>query len=349
MELNFNFVVTMENSVKLLSCFSPDEIEPLLSRERHVVVIIDSKVKQLYGSYFPYTQIEIDASEKNKTLENLAVIAGKLMDAGTDRDSFILAVGGGITTDIAGFAASVYFRGVRFGFVPTTLLAQVDASIGGKNGVNSNGYKNILGTITQPQFTLLCPAFLQTLPMEEFLGGVSEMLKAFVIADSDSFFKSSTLLSGISKRKLQKEDIQTIAPYAQKAASIKAAIVERDMYEKGERKHLNLGHTFAHALERDTGIPHGQAVAIGICMAARLSAKLSLFSDHEANKIEEAFTGIGLETRSPVPARQLAKAMVMDKKKSGDNISFVLIERIGKCVTRPVNIYTLEELIYDLS
>lgn len=349
MELNFNFVFTMENSVKLLTCFSPDEILSLLSRERHVVVIIDSKVKQLYGNYFPYPQIEIDATENNKTLENLSLIADKLMDAGTDRDSFILAVGGGITTDIVGFAASVFYRGVRFGFVPTTLLAQVDASIGGKNGVNSNGYKNILGTITQPQFTLLCPAFLETLPMEEFLGGASEMLKTFVIGDRDSFFKSTALLNGISKRKLQKADVDAIAPYAQKAASIKAAIVERDMYEKGERKQLNLGHTFAHALEKKTGMPHGQAVAIGICMAARLSVKLSLLDDAEAKTIENSFKSTGLETHSPVPASELAKAMIMDKKKSGDTISFILIERIGKCITHPVNIDALEGVIYDLS
>ena len=131
----------MGNPVKLLSCFSPEEILPFLSEERHVIIIIDSNVKALYGNYFPYPQIEFEASETNKSLTQIGKLTEQLMEKEADRDTFVLAIGGGITTDVAGFVASVYFRGIRFGFVPTTLLAQVDASIGGKNGVNSNGFK----------------------------------------------------------------------------------------------------------------------------------------------------------------------------------------------------------------
>ena len=357
----------MGNSVNLLSCFSPEEILPLLSKERNVIIIIDSKVKALYGNQFPYPQIELDASEKNKSLAQVEKLAQELLEKEADRDTFLLAVGGGITTDIAGFTASVYFRGIRFAFVPTTLLAQVDASIGGKNGVNSNAFKNVIGTINQPEFTIMCSVFLKTLPIEDFKGGIAEMLKAFIIADRESYFKAVEILKRAkerenkdsqeretleSKAKESQDKIETLTeiyPFVLKAASIKAAIVERDMYESNERKLLNLGHTFAHAIEKESGIPHGQAVSAGIVLAAKLSLKLSFLKQEETQIIESDFKTLGLNTESPVPISSLIHAMCKDKKRQGDTITFILIEEIGKCLMHPISIAKLEDTLYDLS
>ncbi len=357
----------MGNSVNLLNCFSPEEILPLLSKERHVIIIIDSKVKYLYGKLFPYPQIELEATEKNKSLAQVERLSQQLLEKGADRDTFLLAVGGGITTDIAGFTASVYFRGIRFAFVPTTLLAQVDASIGGKNGVNSNGFKNIIGTINQPELTIMCSAFLKTLPTEDFKGGIAEMLKAFIIADRESYFKAVEILRRAkerenkdsqeretleSKAKLaqdKKETLTEIYPLILKAAAIKAAIVERDMYEYNERKLLNLGHTFAHAIEKESGISHGQAVSAGIVLAAKLSVKLSFLKQEEAQLIESDFKTLGLKTESPVPISSLALSMCKDKKKMGETITFILIEKIGNCFMHPISIAKLEDTLYDLS
>lgn len=332
----------MDNYVKLHSCSSVDEILPLLSEEKDVIVIIDSKVKKLYGEVFPYPQIEFEATEKNKSLTQVGKLTEQLLEKGANRDSFILAVGGGITTDIAGFTASVYFRGIRFAFVPTTLLAQVDASIGGKNGINSNGYKNIIGTINQPQFTVMCSSFLKTLPEEDFKGGVAEMLKTFVIGEKKSYFKAVEILKKTNK-------ISDIYPFTVRAAAIKAAIVERDMYETDERKLLNLGHTFAHAIEKESGMAHGHAVSAGIVLAAKLSVKLSFLKEDEAQMIKNNFKELGLNTESPVPVSYLMNAISRDKKRLRDTITFILIKEIGNCFKHPIHIAKLEEALYDLS
>lgn len=350
-------------SVKLHSCSSPDEILTLLSQERDVIVIIDTNVKALYGKHFPYPQIEFEANEKNKTLTQVAKLTEQLMEKGASRGSFILAVGGGITTDVAGFVASVYFRGIRFAFVPTTLLAQVDASIGGKNGVNSNGFKNIIGTINQPEFTVMCSSFLKTLPIEDFKGGIAEMLKTFIIGERESYFKAVEALkrakerenkespksNNHNKKKDKIDQIAEIYPFIVKAAAIKAAIVKRDMYEINERKLLNLGHTFAHAIEKESGMAHGHAVSAGIVLAAKLSAKLSLLKQEEAQTIETDFNNLGLNTKSPIPVSSLASSITKDKKRAGGTITFILIEEIGKCIQHPIALAKLEETLYDLS
>lgn len=330
------------NSVKLLNCSSPEEIPHLLPQTKRVIVIIDSKVRALYGKHFPYEQIEITASEKEKTLTTIASIASKLMEMEADRDTFLLVVGGGITTDIGAFAACTYFRGVEFALVPTTLLSQVDAAIGGKNGVNLEGYKNILGVIRQPSSTIICPEFLKTLPENEIKSGVAEMLKTLILKDREYYCRAASLLK-------RNYTIDELAPYISRAASIKAQIVENDQFENGERKLLNLGHTFAHAIEKESGNPHGEAVAIGIVLAARLSVKLGLLAQAEATTIEEDFIKIGLRTKSPLKPELLISSMKRDKKRSGETISFILIERIGKCVIYPVQIARLEEALYDLS
>jgi len=234
-------------------------------------------------------------------------------------------------------------RGVRFGYVPTTLLAQVDAAIGGKTAVNVMGYKNILGVINQPEFTIFCPEFLKSLPEKEIRAGVSELLKAFILADRDGYFNA---IDTILEKGL---NIEALWPFVQKAIAIKAEIVKTDPYEKGKRKILNLGHTFAHGLEKVTKISHGEAVSIGIVLAAKLSVNLGCLQLSEQIQIESDFKRIGLATESPVPPITLFESIIRDKKRSSNSVNFILIENIGKASAYPLEINKLEEYLNDLS
>ncbi|MBQ0006438.1 MAG: 3-dehydroquinate synthase, partial [Alistipes sp.] len=243
-------------------------LDSLLCRESRVIAIVDRKVGELYHHLIPTKErIFIDASEKEKTLSTVAFITGRLLDMEADRNILLLGIGGGITTDIIGFAASIYKRGVRFAFIPTTLLAQVDASIGGKNGVNQNGFKNIIGTFCLPEFVWINSAFLKTLPVRELRNGVSELLKTFIIGNRTAY-------SEAVKEFGRSEDFSGIdwVQYISMASGIKAQIVENDFRDGGERKKLNLGHSFGHAIERcataeNVDISHGEAVSMGIVIA----------------------------------------------------------------------------------
>ena len=195
----------------------------------------------------------LDASEQEKTLETVMKICSWLIEQGADRDALVLAVGGGITTDLVGFAASIYKRGVRFAYMPTTLLAQVDAAIGGKTGVNFDNYKNMLGVIRQPKFTFICPQVLESLPSRDFLSGAAEMLKTFIIENDGSYEKAVDWISGYvaseEPASYLVENSDELAALIASAVLVKAGVVTRDQFEGGERRKLNLGHTFGHAIE----------------------------------------------------------------------------------------------------
>ncbi len=283
----------------------------------------------------------LQASEKNKTLETVEGIISSMLEAGLSRGAFLLAVGGGITTDIAGFAASVYKRGIPFGFVPTTLLSQVDAAIGGKNGVNFGGLKNMVGVIRQSEFTYICPSFLSTLPREILLEGAAELLKTFIIADADAYAEAVELFSNYTGTRAaapangsqmsQSEFFKRLGLLSRRAALIKAEIVERDPEEHGLRRVLNLGHTFAHAIESLSAgeWSHGDAVAVGTVMAARLSENVGLCEKGLAARLEADFKAVGLPTECPYPPEALSGAMAQDKKADGGKINFVLPVEVG--------------------
>ena len=191
--------------------------------------------------------IGISASETDKTLETVLELERRLMAANATRGALLVAVGGGITTDLVGFAASIYKRGIRYANVPTTLLAQVDAAIGGKTGVNMDGYKNMLGAFRMPEFTVLEAAFLDTLPQRELRSGLAEMLKTFLLADGEAYRTAVDLLRCAG-------EASGLQDLVRRAALIKAGIVDRDPLEKGERAVLNLGHTFGHAIEHEARV-----------------------------------------------------------------------------------------------
>ena len=253
------------------------EIAPLVAEESEVFVVYDANAAEVAAEVIEAVpgvrgSIAIETSEEDKSMDTVLLIVRSLLEAGASRKALVLAVGGGITTDLAGFAASIYKRGVRYANVPTTLLAQVDAAVGGKTGVNFDDYKNMLGVIVQPVFTFVCADALRTLPRRDFLSGAAELLKTFLIENEDDHYGRAVrwLAEGGAAAELQE--------LALAAAGVKAAIVSRDPFEAGERRKLNLGHTFAHAIEhealrRGDDITHGEAVAMGIVLAARLALR----------------------------------------------------------------------------
>ncbi|MDR1172499.1 MAG: 3-dehydroquinate synthase [Bacteroidales bacterium] len=295
---------------------------------RRVIVITDANILKYYGDFFSaYPVIEIGMGEKNKTLDTLAHIYNRLLEYNADRNSFIVAVGGGIVCDVAGFAASTYMRGIPFGFVSTTLLSQVDASVGGKNGVNFGGYKNMIGAFNQPQFVLCDTTMTQTLPDREFISGFAEIVKAAAIRDAGLFDYLEQ-----NADKAMARDPEVIRHLVVESVKIKADVVEHDEREHGERRILNFGHTFGHAVEVFTGVTHGEAVSIGMMMAARRSVAACGFPQSQVDRLEHLLVRLGLPVTTGARSEDILRILLKDKKRESDFIYLVLLREIGKAV-----------------
>ncbi|MBW2605406.1 MAG: 3-dehydroquinate synthase [Deltaproteobacteria bacterium] len=306
----------------------------------NIVLITDKNVKQFYESDFPpHPTITIDTGEKIKTLDTVRYIYEKLVAVGADRSTFIVGIGGGIVCDIAGFVASTYLRGLRFGFVSSTLLSQVDASVGGKNGVNFKDYKNMIGIFNQPEFVICDLNLLNTLPEKEVLCGLSEIVKHAVIGDRHLF----VYLEAHYQKALALDD-DVIGKLVYDSIIIKSAVVNRDELEKGERRKLNFGHTFGHAFEKTTGVPHGEAVSAGMVVASRLSVKRGRLSSNDAQRIETLLQKIGLPVRIQAERKSILDALKKDKKRKRDRIYFVLLNEIGNAFVDQIPIKELEAL-----
>ena len=309
------------------------DILPGVLPEGRVVVVSDSSIDRLYHPMLEkYDSVLIGLGESIKTLQTVETIYRRFIELGVDRSTFVLAVGGGIVTDVAGFAASTYMRGLKFGFVSTTLLGQVDASVGGKNGVNVDGYKNMAGTFTQPQFVICDPGMLRTLPDREFRAGLAEVVKAAIIADVDLFER----IEGTTFEALRADtDLLTDAVSA--AIRVKADIVERDERESGDRRKLNLGHTLAHAIEKCSNrMNHGEAVAVGTALIAGAAVKLGVLKAEDRDRIVAVLTKLGFGLTPPVEVRRLLKEVVKDKKNEDGMLRIVLPVGIGDCEVRPM-------------
>lgn len=309
------------------------ELLPRLLPGERVVVVTDAAIDRLHPSLVaPFEKILIGQGETIKTLRTVEQIHRRLIELGADRRTFVLGVGGGIVTDVAGFAASTYMRGVPFGFVSTTLLGQVDASVGGKNGVNVGGYKNMAGTFTQPRFVICDPALLATLSDREFRAGLAEAVKAAVIGDRALFER----LEGVSFEALR-GDLPLLTEVIAAAIRVKAAIVGRDEREAGERRLLNLGHTLAHAIEKcSQAMNHGEAVAVGLRLMAAASVRLGLLAAEEDARIGGLLERLGFTLTPPVPVTRLLREAGRDKKSEGDALHAVLPVAIGRCEVRTV-------------
>ncbi|MEW6674240.1 MAG: 3-dehydroquinate synthase [Thermodesulfobacteriota bacterium] len=309
-----------------------------------VVVITDTHVGELYHKQFPRGEtIRIGTGEAIKNMETVQQIYRQLVAIEADRSVFIVGIGGGVVCDIAGFAASTYMRGVRFGFAATTLLAQVDASVGGKNGVNFDGYKNMIGVFRQPEFVLCDPGLLTTLPEKECLSGFGEIIKHAVIGDRACFeFLENTY------EKVLKLDPAVIEQLVYASVVLKAAIVNRDETEQGERRKLNFGHTFGHAIEKITGRTHGEAVGLGMAAACRLSQKKGLLSRQSVERVIRLMDKLHLPVSIGVDRKTLLDALRRDKKRAGDKIHFVLLQDIGRAIVEPIPLDELEALADDI-
>ena len=351
-----------------------ERLEACLEPYKHVFVVMDSNVAMNCPAAYEVSQMMnrrgvpgmlVDISEEAKCMETVMEICGWLLENGADRDALVLAIGGGITTDMVGFAASLYKRGVRCAYVPTTLLAQVDAAIGGKTGVNFDGYKNMLGTICQPEFTYICPQVLESLPMEDFQAGAAEMLKTFIIEDNGNYkaavqllkdladdfvaiCQGSTLSDGEARwPEVLLPRLAELTPLIAAAAKVKADIVSRDQFETGERRKLNLGHTFGHAIEslshkRHNDIDHGHAVVLGMVYAAQLAERLEMTEPGFAAAIERDLESCLLLIINPYSIKDMAEAMTKDKKAEDGKVHFILPRAVGDVVVHDM---TVEEAV----
>jgi 3-dehydroquinate synthase len=317
------------------------ELLPRLLPDKRVVVISDTNIDRYYHSLLePFDHILIGLGESSKTLLTVDTIYSRLIELGVDRSTFILGIGGGIVTDIAGFVAATYMRGVEFGFVSTTLLGQVDASVGGKNGVNVDGYKNMVGTFRQPRFVICDVNMLRTLPKREFRSGLAEVIKSGIIADRELF----EMLEGADFAALQR-DTALLQQIVYRAISVKAAIVERDECETGERRLLNLGHTLAHAIEKTSSkMNHGEAVAVGLHIIANVAVAKGLLLAEDAKRIDSLLERAGFILEPPVEMRTLLKAVKKDKKAEGDAIYIVFPREIGHCEVEKMPVEEFKEL-----
>ncbi|MHC1742902.1 MAG: 3-dehydroquinate synthase [Syntrophobacteraceae bacterium] len=269
------------------------------------------------------------ASEANKRLASVEGLARELVRAGADRGTVLVAVGGGVTGDVVGFLASIYMRGVPVFQVPTTLLGQVDSSIGGKTGVDLPEGKNLLGTFYQPSCIWMDPEFLSTLSPELFRQGMAEVIKTAVIGDRDLWDYLEDKTDAILKR-----EPDALLRVVESCAAFKASVVEADEKESGRRRILNFGHTVGHAIEKVTGyeMAHGDAVSVGMVAASRLSGALGYFRDEDADRLEKLCAQWGLPVRMPAgmdPAG-VVSAMRADKKRVAGDLHFILPVCIGE-------------------
>lgn len=315
------------------------DIVPLLPK-KGLFIITDTNVSKLYGNSFPEgVVLTVEAGERSKTLATVEELCRRLLEAGADRSSFILGFGGGVVCDVAGMVASVYMRGVRHAFVSTTLLSQVDASIGGKTGVNLGEYKNIIGTFRQPEFVLCDHSMLRTLPDEEFRSGMGELFKHGIIRDRNLFFDISA-----SAELLLAKDPGVLGDLILRAVRIKAGVVRHDPMEAGLRRILNFGHTFGHVLETHYRIPHGLAVAQGMIIAAELSVWKGEMPHAELRLLQVALENAGMTGGYPLPSGVTAM-IARDKKAESGSVNFVLLRSVGRAVVRKLSVTGLQAFV----
>jgi len=310
-----------------------------LAGEADIVIITDENVFQHHaGKLTAYPVIKFPAGEMYKNQSTVDTIIRELIKLGAHKNTYLIGAGGGVVTDITGYVAAVYMRGIKFGLVPTSILAMVDAAIGGKNGIDVGVYKNMVGTILQPEFILYDYSFLRTLPVKEWINGFAEVIKHACIKDAVLF----SVLEKYTLHELQ-TDKTLIADLVEKNAVIKSLVVTGDEFEKGERKILNFGHTIGHAIENLHSIPHGHAVSIGMVAACNLSEKINGFHFGEAARIVKLLAQYHLPVDVETDHEKVFEVLKMDKKRKDDGVQFILLNKIGEAVIVPVTLTELEK------
>lgn len=306
------------------------------------VIITDKNVFNHHKKRFKnWNVIVLQAGEEYKMQATVDSIIEQLIAMEADRKTTLIGIGGGVVTDITGYAASVYMRGIRFGFLPTTLLSMVDASIGGKNGIDVGVYKNLVGTIRQPSFILHDFVFLNSLPQTEWINGFAEIIKHACIKDGAMFRE----LESNSLKKYQGKKI-TVSKLIQRNAVLKTKVVQQDEFEKGDRKLLNFGHTLGHALENQYELSHGQAISIGMTYACHISQQITGFKETE--RVVSVLEKYGLPTYAAFDKQKVFDVLKMDKKRERKEMNYILLEKIGKAVIKTIPLSQLEKFIWEL-
>jgi 3-dehydroquinate synthase len=301
--------------------------------KQNTVLLTNEHIAKLYPHLFKdYRTLVIPPLESSKDLHTIEKLAKEMLQMEATRRTTLIGVGGGVVTDIAGFLASVYMRGISFGFVPTSLLGMVDAAIGGKNGVNVGMNKNILGTFSQPGFILFDTRFLDTLPDDEWSNGFAEIIKYACIFDASMFDELSR--NSISYYK-DKND-EALTSLIERCVEWKNKTVLEDEHEYGVRKLLNFGHTAAHAIEQLYELPHGKAVGIGMVIASIISTGETGLDMTAVDRLKTVLDQYHLPVRIKIDAEKAMQLLQMDKKRVNNTIDYILLERIGKAVVRPL-------------
>lgn len=316
-------------------------LEKLVDRSQAVILTDDNVFRSHQRKFKGWNTIVIQAGEAFKVQDTVNSVIDQLITMGADRKTFLIGIGGGVVTDIAGFVAAIYMRGISFGFLPTSILAMVDASIGGKNGIDVGLYKNIVGAIRQPEFLLYDFSLLKSLPEEEWVNGFAEIIKHAAIRDA-------ALFRELEKNKLSvyKKDKAALAKLIRRNVVIKSDVVQKDEFEHGDRRMLNFGHTLGHAIENLYQLSHGQAISIGMVVASLISEEYTNFTG--TDRIIDALKKYGLPTQMDFDAKEVMNVLRMDKKKVRDSMNYVLLSKIGQAVVKPILIAELDKLLQSI-
>jgi 3-dehydroquinate synthase len=316
-------------------------LEKLVDKANAVIITdehIFGKHQKRFGGW---NTIVISAGEQFKVQATVDSIIGKLIEFGADRKTFLVGIGGGVVTDITGYVGAVYMRGLSVGFVPTSILAMVDASIGGKNGIDVGVFKNLVGTIRQPEFLLYDYSLLKTLPKEEWVNGFAEIIKHAAIKDAALFRELEK-----NKLTLYQKDKAALAKLIRRNVTIKSAVVEKDEFEHGERRLLNFGHTLGHAIENLYELSHGQAISIGMVAACMISEEFTPFTD--TDRVMSTLKKYGLPTLAEFDPKEVMAVLRMDKKKVKDSMNYVLLNKIGQGIVKVIPITELDKLLQSI-
>ena len=324
-----------EQSIKGIDSFSSKAL---------TVLITDAQVHAAYTSFFEGRKvIVLPVGEAAKTLESIAKVIQELVDMQVHKGYLLVGMGGGVVTDVTGFVASIYMRGLPFAYMPTSLLAMVDAAIGGKNGINYGNHKNMIGTIRQPNWIIFDRTMLYTLPHSEWVNGFAEVIKYGVVLHQSLF----TLLQQHTIHDFKHKHYLT-AKLLYICTHIKSLIVEQDEQDNGQRRLLNFGHTCGHAIEKLEHIPHGYAIAKGMHIALKLSEEMYNLPTTHKQAILDLLTKYELPTAITSNVQDMLNLIQLDKKRADNHINFILLSSKGQASVVPISLLQLNDLFNQI-
>ena len=312
-------------------------LETIVPKEKVVIVTDEHVLKAHQRKLKGYNTIVLKPGEAYKVQQTVDAVIDQLILMGADRQTVLVGFGGGVVTDLTGYVAGIYMRGIAVGYIPTTLLAMVDAAIGGKNGIDVGVYKNMVGLIRQPSFLIYDYSLLKTLPLQEWKNGFAEIIKHACIKDAKMFLE-------LEQNRLSKYRKQPalLGKLVLRNALLKIKVVQNDEFEKGDRKLLNFGHTLGHAIENMYQLSHGEAISIGMTYAVFMSQQLQQYQEPE--RVIKLLQQYGLPTLVKFDAKKAFDVLLKDKKRSAESIHYILLQKTGKAVVQPIMLTHLKDI-----